>query len=213
MAQPFTHPDDLSAILHRADAPAILDMRDAEDAAADPRRIPGAVPVELAALEARDWPAVPTICTCQKGGKLSQLGAGILRARGVPATSMPGGHLAWVARGLPLRSAAPLAGRWVMPPDPGWDDLCALWVLRRLVDRSAPVMAVERDWLARAAESWPAEPLPGTPAAMAATADLDHPALAHLAGGPERLLAGRLARVDAPEAALDLIDDWLEGAA
>ncbi|MCK0165995.1 hypothetical protein MWU52_00370 [Jannaschia sp. S6380] len=209
MAHHSITPVDLAARLHRIDAPRILDMRDDDDAASDPRRMPGACPIQLAELERMPIPAGPVICTCQKGGKLSQLGAAILRARGEVGRYLAGGHLAWVAGDLPLCDAGRPAARWVVPCDPGWDELCALWVLRRLVDRDAPAMPVERDWRDAAAETWDARPLPATPAEMATLAGLDHPILPRLAGGPARLVAGRLARGGDPVDALDLVDDWV----
>ncbi|WP_298434117.1 hypothetical protein [uncultured Jannaschia sp.] len=204
-------PAALATILHAPDAPVLIDLRDDEDAAADPRRIPGARADTLAALEDGPLPAGPAVCTCQKGGKLSQIGAGLLRARGVAALSMTGGHLDWVAAGLPLMTARDLPARWIVAADAGWDELAALWVLRRLVDRRASVLPVTRDWLEPALAVRDAEPVPGTAAEMAALAGLDHPALAQLAGGPERILAGRLTRVVTPLDALDLVDDWLAG--
>lgn len=209
MADLFMTPVDLAAGLHHAAAPTIIDMRDDADAAADPRRIPGARAVQLADIETVDWPAGTVACCCQKGGKLSQLGAAILRARGVPAVALSGGHLDWVAGDLPLLQAAPIVARWVIPSDPNWSELAALWVLVRLVDRSAPVMAVTRDWLSPAAQAWSARAVPPTAEDMAEAAALSHPALSRLAGGPEGLLSGRLCRVSSPQEALDLIDDWL----
>ncbi len=208
----FITPSALAAILHRHDAPAILDLRMADDAAADPRTLPCAQTITLAEIEAGAGPTGSVVTCCQKGGKISQLAAGMLRARGVPALSLRHGHLGWVAAGLQLRRVGRPADRWVMPLDPGWDDLAALWVLRRLVDRTAPILPVERDWLSAAADIWDARILPPTPVAMAELAVLDHPALDALGGGPTALLAGRLTRVATPEDTLDLVDDWLAGA-
>jgi rhodanese-related sulfurtransferase len=202
----------LAAILHRADAPRILDLREAEDAAADPRRLPGAGATTLATLEEGRAGEGPVVFTCQRGGKLSQIAAGLERARGTTARYLLGGHLAWVEEGLPLVGPRPVADRWVMPTDPGWNGLAALWVLRRLVDRHARVVPVERAWIAAALQVWPAEALPASPGALARLAELAHPFVAKLAGGPDRLVAGRLTRIPDPIDALDLVDDWLAGA-
>lgn len=208
MADPFfIAPADLHPILHGRDAPVILDLRDAEDFASDPRLIPCAVLSTLEAIEAFR-PTGPVICTCQKGGKLSQLAAAGLRARAFDARSLAGGHLDWCEAGLPLVSAAARRARWVMPLDPGWDGIAALWTLRRLVDRTVPVRAVERDWLPKAVEIWDAALLPSEPNALARDFGLAHPLLPRLSGGPDALVAGRLTRTD-PEGALDLVDDWL----
>ncbi|MFO6463986.1 rhodanese-like domain-containing protein [Jannaschia sp. KMU-145] len=204
-------PAALAAILDAPDAPVLIDLRDDEDAAADPRRIPGARAGTLAALEDGPPPEGPVVCTCQKGGKLSQIGAGLLRARGVAARYLTDGHLAWVAAGLPLMTARALPDRWIVAADAGWDELAAFWVLRRLVDRHASVLPVTRDWVTPALTVRDATAVPATGRDMAEMAGLDHPAVAHLSGGPARLLAGRLARVASPLEALDLVDDWLAG--
>ena len=204
----FITSDTLFPLLHAADAPAILDMRMADDAATDPRRIPGARAVELAEIET-GGPSQPTVCFCETGGKLSQLGAAILRDRGVDAVALRGGHLAWIAVRLPTTASDRLADRWVMPMDPSWAELGALWTLRRLIDREARVTAVERDWQGPAAQAWSARALPADAAALATLAGLTHPILDRLDGGPEAVLAGRLTRVASPDGALDLVDDWL----
>lgn len=211
MADPFIHPHTLAARLHLPDAPAIIDMRDKDDAAADPRGIPGARRLQLAGLEGGHLPCVPTVCSCQKGGKLSQLGAAILRARGVPAVTLSGGHLAWIGQGLPTLPGKAMPDRWVMPSDASWGELTAAWVLRRLIERDVPILSVTRDWLTAAAQAWQADVMPGSATEMAARADLSHPCLVSLGGGPDFLLAGRLRRIADPDplGAFDLIDDWL----
>ncbi|CTQ50160.1 hypothetical protein [Jannaschia donghaensis] len=211
MAHLFITPHALAACLHKADAPQIIDLCDAEDAAADARRIPGAIPLALADLERSDLAAGSFVCICQKGGKLSQLGAAILRDRGATASALFGGHLAWVADDLPLTSADALAARWVMPTDPDWAELAALWVLRRLIDRRVPVMPVTRDWLDKAAEVWGARVVPSNVGHLTRLANLTFPIPPHLTDGPDRMVAGRLTHVTSPVQALDLVDDWLAG--
>ncbi|GIT90344.1 hypothetical protein JANAI62_01730 [Jannaschia pagri] len=144
------------------------------------------------------------------------MAAGLLRTDGLDARTMRGGHLAWVAAGHPVCRVSLRKRRWVIPLDTNWAELASLWVLLRLLDRAAQVQAIERSWCAAAAEVWTASVLPATPGALAEAAGLEHPLVARLLGGPEELLAGRLARMSQPTAALDLIDDWIarpEGAA
>ena len=212
MADLTLSPEFVAGRLLSPDAPVLVDLRTPEDAGADPRRMPAAVHLSLAQVEAGEGPVGPCVCSCQKGGKLSQLAAAILRARGVTAYFLPGGHLGWVAAGLPMVALDPPAARWVMPRDPGWEEMATLWVLRRYVDRVARVLPVDRSWMAAAAEAWGAAVLPGTTRALAELAGLDVRFVPDTSGGPTRLLSGRLARVDHPEAALDLVDDWLAGA-
>ncbi|SFJ51811.1 rhodanese-like domain-containing protein [Jannaschia pohangensis] len=213
MAHLSTSSKSLSAHLHLPDAPQILDLRDPADAAADPRRIPGARPTTLAELEASDIASGSFVCVCQKGGKFSQLAAAILRSTGASAQSMDGGHLAWIAADLPLVASGRLAEQWVLPTDPTWDELTSLWVLRRFIDRLAPVMPVTRDWLDQSADVWKARIVPNEPCDLASVAQLSHPLLDVLKGGSDRLIAGRLTRITTPLDALDLVDDWLAGEA
>ncbi|UWQ17259.1 hypothetical protein [Jannaschia sp. M317] len=209
MADLFIDPLPLSRHLHDRTAPLILDLRDTQDAVADPRLIPGARPATLTEVATMALPDGPVICSCQKGGKLSQLAAGLLQDRGRDARPLRGGHLAWVAQDLPLCAATPWPKQWVMPLDPDWGTLCAAWVLLRLVNRQATLVPVERAWISQAAAIWPAHLVPADPQALADRAGLRHPVLARLSGGPERLLRGRLSRVGRPVLALDLVDDWL----
>jgi hypothetical protein len=63
--------------------------------------------------------------------------------------------------------------------------------------------------LEAAATAWPATCLPTTSDALARDVGLSHPLLSRLTGGPDRMVAGRLAKVVDPVGALDLIDDWI----
>jgi hypothetical protein len=76
------------------------------------------------------------VVTCQKGLKLSEGAAAILRARGAAAEVLEGGHLGWVAAGLPLTPVAALpAGRlWVTRQRPKIDRIACPWLIRRFVD-------------------------------------------------------------------------------
>ncbi|MEM9795649.1 MAG: rhodanese-like domain-containing protein [Pseudomonadota bacterium] len=211
MDHAFTSPDHLAAMLHRPDAPAILDLRTPQDAATDPTRLPAARRATLAHLTERPIPDGPAVVYCQKGGKISQLGAALLRRQGVMATALTGGHLAWAAKGLPVQSLDPIADRWVMRLDPDWAELATLWTLRRLVDPDVPVLPVARDQRDAAATVWAARRLPATPVALAEATGLTHPILSRLdaPAAMDAFVRGRLARTGDPEAALDLIDDWL----
>ncbi|WGH79088.1 chromate efflux transporter [Jannaschia ovalis] len=160
MARHFTDPHDLDAVLHMPDAPAILDLRTPEDAAADPTRLPAARRLSLAELERGAGPDGPVVVYCQKGGKISQLGAAMLRARGGTATALSGGHLAWCAAGRPVQALEGPGAAWVMPLAPDWPTLCALWVLRRLVDPDVRVLPVAADQCEAGAAVWGAERLP-----------------------------------------------------
>ncbi|MEM7488115.1 MAG: hypothetical protein AAF390_03215 [Pseudomonadota bacterium] len=208
MARHMISANDLIAILHRPDAPAILDLRTPEDAAADPTKLPAARRLSLADLAAGAGPHGPAVIYCQKGGKISQLGAALLRRRGIVTRALAGGHLGWIVRDLPVQPLdTPEGATWVMAEDPGWAGLCDLWALHRLTDPTARILAVADDQVAAAAKAMEARPLGATFATW--------PWIAPPAATPalEALLRGRLARTGDPLAALDLVDDALAGAA
>ncbi|SDZ10434.1 Rhodanese-related sulfurtransferase [Jannaschia faecimaris] len=215
MAHLFTSPEILFPALTSPDAPAILDVRTEEDACADPTRLPTARRLTLAEIEEGAGPGGPCVVYCQKGGKISQLAAALLRARGKEACVLTGGHLAWIAANLSTVTLD-LPTRWVMSLDPTLSEVAALWLLRRLIDPSSQALAVARGQIEAACSTWQAEALPQDAETLAASLELSHPVVAQLifdnALGAERVLRGRLARTGNPEAALDLIDDLLAGA-
>lgn len=171
--------------------------------------------LSLAEIEAGGGGTRAAVVYCQRGGKVSQLAAPMLRARGVPARILEGGHLRWLVEGFPTVPLDPLAARWVMPMDPDFAALCALGTVRRLIDPQVPVLPVARDQLEAACRVWDAAILPGRAGAVAARADLVHPVCDALDRATEcsldRLLAGRLRRRSDPLAALDLVDDFIAG--
>lgn len=205
---------DLFARSHRADAPFLWDVRTVDDTNADPTRLPGAAPLSLAQIKAGAGGTAPCVVYCQKGGKISQLAASLLRARGVDARGLHGGHLGWVDAALPT-THRDVPQKWVMPLMPNVGELCALWLLRRLIAPSARIMPVAPDQVAAAADVWPAKILPDTPTALEDLAEMSRSFAMTLPMNEDigfaRLLRGRLARGGDPFAALDLIDDDLAG--
>ena len=129
-------PQQLARRIGLPDAPLLIDVRTEEDAAADPRFLPGAI-----RRSHRTWPAGPPaspgatpFIICQKGLKLSQGVAAWLRHAGAAAESLEGGFEAWRDAGLPLvspdhvpprdgpgaRSGSRGRGpRWTASPAPG----------------------------------------------------------------------------------------------
>ncbi|MEM8822638.1 MAG: rhodanese-like domain-containing protein [Pseudomonadota bacterium] len=194
------------------DAPAILDLRTPEDAAADPTKLPAARRLTLAQVEAGQGPDRETVVYCQKGGKISQLGAALLRGRGISARFLAGGHLAWLEAGLPVQPLdSPEGATWIMEDDPSWADLARLWTLRRLIDPTACILAVAADQVDAAAAVTGGRRLEDL-AAPAFPGYVSWHDIPEASPTLETLLCGRLARVGDPLAALDLIDDALAGA-
>ncbi len=149
---------------------AIIDVRDDADTAADPRLLPCALK--------RDWdktaawidawnpaPGTRAVVVCQKGLKLSEGVAAILRARGVVAEVLEGGFLAWREAGGLLLSPAQLPPRdargstlWVTRARPKIDRIACPWLIRRFVDASATFLYVAASEVTAVAERFNAAP-------------------------------------------------------
>ncbi len=163
-------PAQLSRLIGLPDAPAIVDVRDDEDYAADPRLLPCTLK--------RDWdktaqwieawnppPGTRAVVVCQKGLKLSEGVAALLRARGVAAEVLEGGFLAWREAGGLLLSPAKLPPRdargstlWVTRARPKIDRIACPWLIRRFVDPYATFLYVAASEVPAVAERFNAAP-------------------------------------------------------
>ena len=87
----------LSRLLGTPDAPILIDVRSAEDRAADPRLLPAALDRAHAdvAAWAPGFAGRHVVVICQRGLKLSQGTAAWLRHAGAQAESLEGGFEAW----------------------------------------------------------------------------------------------------------------------
>lgn len=210
----------LARLIGTSDCPMLIDVCTAEDFAAAPQLIPGAV--------RRDWRTVSSwadelrgrnvVVVCHRGLKLSHGVAALLRHAGIAAESLEGGMVAWREARLPSvrvdrMPAADAAGRtvWVTRARPKVDRIACPWLIRRFVDRNAVFLFVAQSEVAAVADRFGATPfdIDGvqwshrgelcTFDVMVEAFGLSHPALDHLA----RLVRGAdTARLDlAPEAA------------
>jgi rhodanese-related sulfurtransferase len=157
----------LARLIGLPDAPVLIDVRTDEDAAADPRFIPGAI--RRSHRDVADWAGAfagrDAVLVCQKGLKLSQGAAAWLRHAGARAESLEGGFEGWRDAGLPLvvpthvppRDAA---GRtlWVTRARPKVDRIACPWLIRRFVDPSAVFLFVAPSEVAAVAERFGATP-------------------------------------------------------
>jgi len=141
-------PAQLARLIATPDCPRIIDMRIDADFDDDPRLIPGA----------SRWPhsqtdALPDgrkyILYCQKGLKLSQGAAALLRTRGITAETLIGGQFAWRDAGLPMITARALPPRdlqgrtlWVTRQRPKIDRIACPWLIRRFIDPTARFLFV-----------------------------------------------------------------------
>ena len=131
--------------------PAIIDVQNDEDFAADGRLVPSAVRRNFATVA--DWaPALvgqSVVIVCQKGQKLSEGVAAWLRHAGVEAEVLEGGALGWAAAGYPMVADATLPPRdaqgctiWATRARPKIDRIACPWLIRRFVDPNAVFLFV-----------------------------------------------------------------------
>ena len=102
---------------------------------------------------------------CQKGLKISQGAAALLRNAGVQAEVLEGGHFAWRDAKHPMvsvKSLPPLdaAGRtvWVTRHRPKIDRIACPWLIRRFVDPKAQILFVSASQVINVAERFNATP-------------------------------------------------------
>ena len=149
------------------DAPLVVDVRTEEDAAADPRFIPGAIRRSHANVAAwtQDCARRDVAVVCQRGLKLSQGVAAWLRHAGANAQSLEGGFEAWRDASLPLVSPAHVPPRdeqgrtlWVTRARPKVDRIACPWLIRRFVDPAAVFLFVAPAEVAAVADRFGATP-------------------------------------------------------
>jgi rhodanese-related sulfurtransferase len=159
--------DKLSRLIGTARAPALIDVRLDEDFAADPRLIPGAE--RRSHLDVRDWASRMTgqsvVVICNKGLKLAEGTAALLRCSNVEAEILEGGHLGWTAAALPAVPSDKIPQRdgrgrtvWVTRSRPKIDRIACPWLIRRFIDPAAVFMFVAASEVQAVAERFAATP-------------------------------------------------------
>ncbi|MEL7463774.1 MAG: sulfurtransferase/chromate resistance protein [Pseudomonadota bacterium] len=160
-------PKQLFRLIGGADAPAIVDVRIDADFDDDPHFAPTAFRWPHARIEALA-PRLAgrrVVVICQKGLKLSQGAAAMLRAEGIAAETLQGGAFAWREEGLPTIRAAAMpprdgAGRtvWATRQRPKIDRVACPWLIRRFIDPGARFLFVAPSEVKLVAEKFGAEP-------------------------------------------------------
>ncbi len=157
----------LSRLVGTPDAPVLIDICIDEEFAADPRFIPGArrhpfndLPALVPELKNRR-----VVVICQKGKKLSQGAAAILRDHGIAAENLEGGNFAWRDAGLPLVPSDKIPARnaegrsvWVTRHRPKIDRIACPWLIRRFVDPNAQFLFVSPSEIDGVAQHFNATP-------------------------------------------------------
>ena len=148
-------------------APVIIDVCIDEDYHADARLIPGAFRHPFAKIEELSdrLKDQHVVVVCQKGKKLSQGAAALLRAKGIETETLQGGNFAWRDAGAPLVPAIAIPGetatggtRWVTRQRPKIDRIACPWLIKRFVDPAAIIMFVAPADVLEVAERFDATP-------------------------------------------------------
>lgn len=160
-------PQQLARLMGTPDCPVLIDVRIDVDFDDDPRMIPGARrhAFDQAASLVEGLAGRRALVYCQKGLKLSQGVAAILRAGGIPAETLEGGHLGWRDAGLPMIDPVKLPKRnaqgqtvWVTRHRPKIDRIACPWLIRRFVDPAAQFLFVEPSQVMNVADRFDATP-------------------------------------------------------
>lgn len=157
----------LSRLIGTPDCPVLLDVRTDEDFNEDPRIIPGSrrhAYSDVASI-ANELKNKSVIVYCQKGLKISQGAAAILRCEGVRAEVLQGGHFAWRDANLAMVLTSNLPKQdaqgctvWVTKHRPKIDRIACPWLIRRFVDPNARFLFVAPSQVSNVAERFNATP-------------------------------------------------------
>lgn len=151
-------PQQLARLIGLPEAPVLIDVRSDADFDADPRLIPTAR--RQIAQHAQLAPGARAVVTCNRGGKLSEGAAALLRAGGTEAEILEGGLRAWAAAGLPLTQESRLRGSalWVTRQRPKIDRIACPWLIRRFINPEARFLFVAAAEVAAVAAQFDATP-------------------------------------------------------
>lgn len=137
----------LSRLIGTPECPVLIDLRIDEDFDHDPFMIPSSFRHSHKSIES----LVPSlvgkrvIVSCQKGKKLSEGAAALLRTQGIATESLAGGHLAWreiKEMVVPQRQIPTHGSLWVTRHRPKIDRIACPWLIRRFVDPAARFLFV-----------------------------------------------------------------------
>ncbi len=157
----------LSAVIGTADCPVILDVRIDEDFDADPRLLPSAL--RRSHLTIADWmpdyQGMSVLTYCDRGLKLSEGVAALMREAGINARILTRGFQGWRSDGLPLVPSKMIPARneqgrtlWVTRTRPKIDRIACPWLIRRFVDPDAAFLFVAADQVQNVADRFKATP-------------------------------------------------------
>jgi rhodanese-related sulfurtransferase len=143
--------EKLARLIGTPNAPILIDVREADAVAADPRLLPASrlMDYRTAPQWAAGYAGQQVVVTCQKGKKLAEGAAAWLRQAGAVAEVLEGGFEAWRDGRLPLVPQAILPPRtetgvtvWATRSRPKIDRIACPWLIRRFVDPDAVFLFV-----------------------------------------------------------------------
>ncbi len=157
----------LARLIGTPESPVIVDVRIDQDFDDDPQFIPTAFRHEFNDVEtlAPNLTNRPVVIYCQKGKKISQGAAALLRDRGIQTEILVGGHFGWRDAGQPLVPAEKLPPVnsqnrtvWVTRHRPKIDRIACPWLIRRFIDPHAQFLFVSPSEVMDVAEKFNATP-------------------------------------------------------
>lgn len=150
--------------------PVVLDLRIAEDRAALPETLPGAIAVAHADIETQLQlcEGRATLLFCHRGLKLTHGAAARLAARGVMTFRLSGGIVAWLESNLPLIDPSESPTRLVIPTEVDLHTLPQIWAALRFSAPRPEILEVAPEHVADVARTFDAEdartlPVPALP--------------------------------------------------
>lgn len=147
--------------------PIILDVRIPDDFEDDPRLIPGAIKRDFDIIDALadEFCGNQLVIYCQKGLKISQGTAALLRDEVVQAAILEGEQFAWRDAELPMVTASNIPRNstedhmiWVTHHRPQIDAMACAWLIKRFVDPKAKFLFVEPSQVMNVADRFGAIP-------------------------------------------------------
>ncbi|MEX3008611.1 chromate resistance protein ChrB domain-containing protein [Hoeflea sp. TYP-13] len=157
----------LNRLIGTPDTPVLIDVSLNEDFNDDPRLIPSAFRHQfddVAALSGQLGDR-RVVVYCQKGLKLSQGAAAVLRDSGIAAETLQDGFVGWRDAAMPLVPAGKLPPRdaegrtvWVTRHRPKIDRIACPWLIRRFVDPRARFLYVAPSEVLDVADRFKATP-------------------------------------------------------
>lgn len=157
----------LSKLIGTPECPILIDVRIDEDFDDDPRFVPTAYrhPFHDIASLRDELCNYSVIIYCQKGLKISQGAAAILRNMKIDAQVLEGGQFAWRDAGMPMVSSEKVFGKnfnkptvWVTRHRPKIDRIACPWLIRRFIDPNAQFLFVSSSQVKNVAEKFNAIP-------------------------------------------------------